>query len=171
VSLPSIERSSNLRPAVADAVLTKASVTIPVPAVNPSVQPSPPLVPTPSVINHVNPALAKGTQAPPFEGEPTYTSVPDPVKNSPVARQAPHDWTIKRPAPEKVEEPPKKPMSQVLMENIKSIWAASASAVQVHQIGNQIAKPPTPEPSQVPGELAKQVLTYQPTKIPKNEKL
>jgi hypothetical protein len=62
-------------------------------------------------------------------------------------------------------------MSQVLMDNIKSIWAASASAVQVHQIGNQIAKPPTPEPSQMPGDLAKQVLTYQPTKIKKNEKI
>jgi hypothetical protein len=156
---------------VADAALTKASATIPVPAVNPSVEASPPLEATPSVINHVNPALNKGAQAAPNEGEPTYTSVPDPVKNSPAARQVPHDWTLKRPAPEKVEDPPKKPMSQVLMDNIKSIWAASASAVQVHQIGNQIAKPPTPEPSQMPGDLAKQVLTYQPTKIKKNEKI
>jgi hypothetical protein len=152
-------------------VLTKASATIPVPAVNPSVEASPPLEPTPSVVNHVSPALQKAVQAAPNEGEPTYTSVPDPVKNSAVARQAPHDWTIKRPAAEPVEDPPKKPISQVLMDNLKSIWTASASAVQVQQIGNQIARPTAPDPSQVPGDLAKQVLTYQPSKIQKNEKL
>jgi hypothetical protein len=124
---------------VADAVPSKACAIIPVAPVNPSVSASPPLEPTPSVVNHVN--------------------------------RAPRDWTLKKPAAEPVQEPPKKPISQVLMDNLKSIWTASASAVQVQQNGNQIAQPTPPEPAQVPGDLAKQVLTYQPSKIKKNEKL
>ncbi len=155
---------------VADAVLSKASAPIPVLPVNPSIEAAPPLAPAPGVVNHVNPALHRSAP-PPNEGEPTYTSVPDPVRRSASARQVPQDWTIHKPAAEKAEEPPKKPIAQVLMDNLKSIWTASASAVQVQQIGNQIARPPTPEPSQVPGELAKQVLTYQPTKIKKNENI
>lgn len=156
---------------VADTVLSKASAIIPVAPVNPSISASPPLEPTPSVVNHVNPALHGNAPPPPNEGEPTYTSVPDPVGRSATVQQAPHDWTLKKPAAEKAEEPPRKPISQVLMDNLKSIWTASASAVQVQQIGNQIARPTPPEPTQVPGDLAKQVLTYQPSKIKKNEKL
>jgi hypothetical protein len=160
-----------MRPVVADAVLSKASAPIPVLPVNTVGEASPAPVVPPGVINHVNPALHTGTLPVSNEGEPIYTSVPDPVSRSAAAKQVPHDWTIHRPAAEKVEDPPKKPISQVLMDNLKSMWTASASAVQLHQIGNQIAKPPTPEPTQVPGELAKQVLIYQPSKIQKNEKL
>ena len=158
-----------MRPVVADAVLSKASAPIPVLPVKPPMEASSALQATPGVVNHVNPALHTGVMPVPNEGESVYTSVPDPVRPSASSQQVPHDWTLKRPAPEKVEEPPKKPISQMLMDNLKSIWTASASAVQLQQIGNQIAKPPTPEPTQVPGELAKQVLTYQPTKIKKNE--
>jgi hypothetical protein len=156
---------------VADAVLSKASAPIPVLPVNPGAEAGTPPEPMPGVVNHVNPALQTGMLPVPNEGEPVYTSVPDPVRHSASSQQVPHDWTIKRPAADKAEDPPKKPMSQVLMDNLKSMWTASASAVQLQQIGNQIARPPTPEPTQVPGDLAKQVLTYQPSKIKKNEKL
>ena len=95
-----------------DPVLSRAGVVIPVAPVNPGIEPSPPLEPTPSVVNHVNPALqAAQQQQQPNEGETTYTSVPDPVKRSASAQQSPHDWTIHRPAADKVENPPPKPIS------------------------------------------------------------
>lgn len=172
MSLPSIERSPNLRPVVADAVLSKAGATIPVAPVNPSTEPSPPLEPEPSVINHVNPALHMAGQTPPNnEGEPTYTSVPDPVKRTASSQQVPHDWALHKPAAQKVEEPPRKPISQVLMDNLKSIWTASASAVQVEQVSNHLTRTTPTDPTQIPGVITKQALTYQPSKIKKNEKL
>jgi hypothetical protein len=153
-----------------DAVLSKAGVVIPVAPVNPGVEASPPLEPTPSVVNHVNPAL-HAQQALPNEGEPNFTSVPDPVKASASTQRLSHDWTIHRPAPEKVENPPPKPISQMLMEHLKSMWTASASAVQVEQVSNQLSRPAPTQPTQIAGDLAKQVLTYQPTRIKKNEKI
>ena len=153
-----------------DAVLSKAGVVIPVAPVNPGVEASPPLEPTPSVVNHVNPAL-QARQALPNEGEANYTSVPDPVRTSASTQHLSHDWTIHRPAPEKVENPPPKPISQMLMDHLKSMWTASASAVQVEQVSNQLSRPVPTQPTQIPGDLAKQVLTYQPTRIKKNEKI
>jgi hypothetical protein len=153
-----------------DAVLSKAGVVIPVAPVNPGVEASPPLEPTPSVVNHVNPAL-QAQQALPNEGEANFTSVPDPVKASASTQRLSHDWTIHRPAPEKVENPPPKPISQMLMDHLKSMWTASASAVQVEQVSNQLSRPAPTQPTQIAGELAKQVLTYQPTRIKKNEKI
>jgi cell division septation protein DedD len=153
-----------------DAVLSKAGVVIPVAPVNPGVEASPPLEPTPSVVNHVNPAL-HAQQALPNEGEANFTSVQDPVKASASTQRLSHDWTIHRPAPEKVENPPPKPISQMLMEHLKSMWTASASAVQVEQVSNQLSRPAPTQPTQIAGDLAKQVLTYQPTRIKKNEKI
>ena len=171
MSLPSIERSPNLRPVVADAVLSKAGTVIPVAPVNPPVHASAPVAPTPGVINLVNPALQSGVKAQPNEGEPTYTSVPDPSKRSAATPQAPHDWTLRKPVAEKVEIPPQKPISQILMDNLKSMWTASASAVQVEQVANQLNRPAPIQPTQIAGDLAKQVLTYKPSKIPGNEKI
>ena len=121
----------------------------------------------------MNPALhaAQTQQAVPNEGEPTYTSVPDPVKNSASTQPLSHDWTIHKPTPEKVEDPPPKPISQVLLDHLKSMWTASASAVQVEQVANQLNRPAPVQPSQIAGDLAKQVLTYQPTPIKKNVKI
>ncbi|NVO06712.1 MAG: hypothetical protein HXX19_12640 [Rhodoferax sp.] len=153
--------------------MSKAGVVIPVAPVNPGVEASPPLEPTPSVVNHVNPALhaAQAQQALPNEGEPTYTSVPDPVKRSASTQPLSHDWTIHKPTPEKVEDPPPKPISQMLMDHLKSMWTASASAVQVEQVANQLNRPAPVQPNQIAGDLAKQVLTYQPTPIKKNVKV
>ena len=159
---------------LADALLSRVARVIPVAPVNPPVQASAPLEPRPGVVNHVHPALLVGVRAPPNEGEPTYTSVPDPLKRSAAAARAPHDWAASKPAPEKVEEPPKKPISQLLLDNLRSIWSASAGAVQLEQTG-QLGQPvnrPTPiQPTQLPADLAKQMLTYQPSKIQKNEKV
>jgi hypothetical protein len=157
----------------ADAALSKAGVVIPVAPVNPAVEASPPLEPTPGVVNHVNPALqaAQAQLALPNEGEANFTSVPDPVRNSASTNVAPHDWTFHKPAPEKVEVPPPKPISQMLMDQLKSMWTASASAVQVEQVSNQLTRPAPTQPTQIPGDLAKQVLTYQPTPIKRNQKI
>lgn len=155
----------------ADMVASKAGVVIPVAPVNPSIEASPPLEPSPSVVNHVNPALQAGQQRLPTEGEATYTSVPDPIKRG--APTQPYDWTIQKPAAPKTEDPPPKPISQMLMDHLRSMWTASASAVQVEQVSNQLQLNRTPPsmPAQVPGDLVKQVLTYEPTRIKKNEKL
>lgn len=153
-------------------MLSKAGVVIPVAPVNPGVEASPPLEATPGVVNHVNPALhATQSQPPPNEGELVYTSVPDPSRRSAVTQQAPHDWTLHRPAPEKVEDPPPKPISKVLMDHLKSMWTASASAVQIEQVSNQLTRPAPTQPTQIAGDLAKQVLVYQPSKINRNEKI
>ena len=155
-----------------DPVSSRAGVVIPVAPVNPSVEASPPLEPTPSVVNHVNPALhTMGPQKQPNEGETTYTSVPDPVSRGASAQQLPHDWTIHRPAPQKAEDPPPKPISKVLMDHLKTMWTASASAVQIEQVKNQVSTPQPISPAEVPGQLAKQALVYTPSKVKKTENL
>jgi hypothetical protein len=113
----------------------------------------------------VNPAL-KTT-----EGEPLYTSVSDPGKRGSEAATAKKDWTIHRPAPEKVENPPPKPLSQVLMDHIKTLWTASASAIQLEQVKDQLNSPQTRAATEAPGLLAKEVLTYTPNKIKKTENI
>ena len=62
------------------------------------------------------------------------------------------------------------PLYKVLMEHIKSMWTASASAVQVEQVKNQ-QEVNKPNPNVAPGVLAAEVLTYSPTKINKTEKM
>ena len=153
-----------MRPA-ADAASPVVNRVIPVAPVNPPVQTVGPAEPSPSVINMVNPALKTN------EGEPVYTSVSDPGRTGSEAATAPKDWTIRRPAPEKVEDPPPKPMSQILMDHLRVVWTASASAIHLEQTKNQLVQPAPVNPSVAPGNLAKEVLTYEPAKIKKNEKL
>jgi hypothetical protein len=126
---------------------------------------SPSIEPVPSVIDLVNPALKKN------EGEPVHTSVSDPGRRGSEAATSPKDWTIHRPAAEKVEVPPPKPMYEVLMDHIKSMWTASASAIQLEQVSNQLNPPVAVVPSEAPGNLAKEVLVYDPNMIKKNEQI
>lgn len=171
MSLPSIERTPAVRLTGAELASSGANRVVPVAPVNPPVpaQSAAPAKPTPGVVNLVNPAL-QGENRQRTEGEPVYTSVPDPVK--PNAETVPRDWTIHRPAPQKVEDPPPKPMSQVLMDHLKTMWTASASAIQIEQVKNQVAPDKTQVPAaQVQGNLVKEVLTYQPTKIKKTENI
>ncbi|WP_395669111.1 hypothetical protein [Rhodoferax sp.] len=166
MQLPSIDRNPNVRPSGVEAVSSGANRVIPTAPVNPSVSSAAQAVPGPSVIDLVNPALKRSA---PNEGEPVHTSVPDPMRKRSTEDAAPKDWTIRRPAPEKTEDPPPKPMAQVLMDHLKTVWTASASAVQIEQVKNQV-QPPTPNAaSQVPGDLAKEVMLYQPSKVRKNE--
>ncbi len=138
---------------------------MPVAPVNPSVGATPSILPTPSVVDLVNPAL-KTT-----EGESIYTSVSDPARPGSEAATTPKDWTIHRPVTEKVEDPPPKPIYQLLMDHIKKLWTASASAVQLEQVSNQLNPPVPVAPSDTPGNFAKEVLVYDPNTIKKNERL
>jgi hypothetical protein len=167
MQLPSVDRTPEMRHAGADLATAGANRVIPVAPVNPGVHASPPLVPAPGVIDMVNPALKK------TEGEPVYTSVSDPARRGSEAATAPKDWTIHRPAPEQAQAQPQpaKPLAQVLMDHLKTVWTASASAVQMEQVQNQMRPPVHTTPTEVPGMVAKEVLTYAPNKIKKNEKI
>ena len=162
--LPSIDRTTVVRPA-ADVASPVVNRVIPVAPVNPPVQSVAPAEPSPSIINMVNPALKTN------EGEPVYASVSDPVRTAPEAATAPKDWTIRRPAPEKVEDPPPKPISQILMDHLRVVWTACASAIHQEQAKSQLEQPLPVNPALAPGNLAKEVLTYEPAKIKKNDKL
>lgn len=165
MQLPSIDRNPNMRSAGADLASAGANRVMPVAPVNPAVQVSPPLEPVPSVINMIKPELK------PSQAEPVYASVSDPATRGSEAATAPKDWTIHRPVPEKVENPLPKPMSQVLMDHLKTMWTASASAIQIEQVQNQLTTPTPHGPKEVPGELAKQALVYTPSKIQKTENI
>jgi hypothetical protein len=165
MQLPSIDRTPHVRPSGVDAASSGANRVIPVAPVNPSVSPSPPLESTPGVIDMVNPALK------PQDAGAPYSSVADPVSRTVEAVVTQKDWTIHRPAPQKVEDPPPKPISQVLMDHLKTVWTASASAIQIEQVKGQLTPPTNVVPTEVPGDLAKQALVYTPSKIKKTENI
>jgi len=143
-----------------------AARVMPVAPVNPSAHATiAPVDPTPGVVNLVNQANKPST------GEGVYTSVSDPARRGSEAATSEKDWTIQRPAPENVEDPPPVPISKVLMDQIKSLWAASASAVQVQQqVKNQLDTS-QPNLNATPGILSSEVFTYSPSKINKTERL
>jgi hypothetical protein len=132
--------------------------------VNPGVQTAPVAEPTPSVVNLINQSDKASV------GEGVYTSVSDPTRKGADAATPPKDWTIKRPAPEKVEYPPPEPMSKILMDHLKSLWQASAAAVQVQQQVRNQTEVTINNTNGPQGVLSEQVLTYSPTKINKTEK-
>lgn len=141
---------------------------IPVAPVNPSANSDALAEPSPSVINMVGRGSnATATQ----KGEGVYASVSDPTRRGSEAATIAKDWTIHRPEPEKVEDPPTPPLSQVLMDHIKLLWTASASAVQVQQeIRNQV-DPDKQNLNASPGKLAAEALTYSRSKISKTENI
>jgi len=59
----------------------------------------------------------------------------------------------------------------VLMDHLKTMWTASASAVQIEQVKNQLTTPQPVSPADAPGQLAKQALVYSPSKIKKTESM
>jgi hypothetical protein len=165
MQLPSIDKTPSVRPAGTDLASSGANRVIPVAPVNPAVRVSPALEATPSVINMVKPALK------PSEGELVYTSVSDPGRRGSEAATAPKDWTVHRPVTETMEVPPAKPMTQMLLDHLKTMWTASASAVQLEQVHNQLTTPPPVAPADAVGDLAKEVLVYSPSKIKKTENI
>lgn len=164
MQLPSIEQSLQLRPVSAELASMAAGKVIPVAPVNPAASSAPPVDPTPGVVNLVNQANK------PISGEGVYTSVSDPARPGSEAATGGKDWTIHRPVAEKVEDPPPVPLSKILLDHIKSLWIASANAIQTEQVKNQL-DPAQAKPDGAPGILAKEVLTYSPSKINKTENI
>ncbi|MDO8248320.1 MAG: hypothetical protein Q7T78_01190 [Rhodoferax sp.] len=160
MQLPPLDRTPSLRPSGADVASLAAVRVIPV---APSANATTSIEPTPSVINLVNLANKPST------GEGVYTSVSDPAQRGSEAATVPKDWTIHRPEPEKVEDPPPVPISKLLIDHIKSLWMASASAIHVQQVKNQLDMS-QPNPNAAPGVLSTEVLTYSPSKINRAEK-
>ena len=111
----------------------------------------------------VNPAL-KGNEA-----ERMHVSVSDPARPGTEAATSPKDWTIHRPETVKIKDPPPKPISQVLMDHLKTMWTASANAVQIEQVQDQLTPPNPAAINHVSASLAKQSLIYQPSKVNKTE--
>jgi hypothetical protein len=164
MQLPSIDRTPQVRHSGADAASSGANRVIPVAPVNPGVHSSPPVEEVkPGVIDMVNPAL-KGNGA-----ERMHVSVSDPARPGTEAATSPKDWTIHRPEPVKVKDPPPKPISQVLMDHLKTMWTASASAIQIEQVKEQLTAPNPAVINHVSASLAKQTLIYQPSKVNKTE--
>jgi len=164
MQLPSVDRQPGVRPAGAALEPSPGPRVVPVQPVNPPEQ-----VRQPGVINNISQDAVQQALA----SESVYRSVKDPVQRSPDAERPESDWTIKRPLPQKVEEPPPEPISKRLLEFLRSMWRASGSVVEMSQpqSQNQNMALNQNNPQATPGLLAKEELTYTPSKIKKNEKL
>lgn len=153
MQLPSIDRPLNGRSSGADLVSSAAAKIIPVVPVNPSS-----LVSEASAVHLLNQAVVNKSN--PVES--VYASVSDPAQRGSEAATANKDWTVRRPAPEKVEEPPKEPIGKLLLDFLHSLLRASGSAIELAQMQKQ-----NQNPDATPGDLAKAELTYSPSKIKK----
>ena len=162
MQLPSVDRQPGLRLAGANVASSNGHKVIPVPPVNPAVQAH-----APGVVNNIGDSAALASTS----ANPVYTSVSDPAQRGSEAATSPKDWTIQRPEPEKVQIPPPEPISKMLLEFVQSMWRASGSAVEIAQAQNQNAQVNRNNPVAAAGELAKENLTYAPSKIKKNESL
>lgn len=168
MQLPSVERQPGGRPAGADLVSSNGQRVIPVAPVNPPVATQAPeasappqAVAAPGVVNRIGAAAAVDN--------PVYNSVPDPIRRGQEPAADPRDWTIQRPEPETVEDPPPVPLHQLLLDFIKSMWQASGLAVELAQAQKQGAPAAAPGAASAPGEIARENLTYSPSRIQKNE--
>ena len=63
------------------------------------------------------------------------------------------------------------PLHQVMLDFIKSMWQASGMAVEVSQAQKQNVQLNPANPNIAPGEIARENLTYQPSKIKKTENI
>ena len=167
MQLPSIDRPTGLRPAGADLASSNGQKVIPVAPVNPPVTVNPQAGPAqPGVVNKIGESASLASTS-----STVYQSVPDPIRRGGETSVDARDWTIQHPEPEKVEDPPPVPMHQLLLDFIKSMWQASAMAVELSQVQKQNVLNQPPNPNLAPGEIAKENLTYTPSKIKKTENI
>lgn len=168
MQLPSIDRQSGLRPAGADLASSNGQKVIPVAPVNPPVTVNPQAGPAqPGVVNKIG----EGASLASTNSAVYQQSVPDPIRRGGETSADARDWTIQHREPEKVEDPPPVPMHQLLLDFIKSMWQASGMAIELSQVHKQGALTQPPNPDLAPGEIAKENLTYTPSKIKKTENI
>ena len=163
MQLPTIDRIQHVRPLAVESASLVTGRVVPVAPVNATISSTPAAEPSPSVVNLINQADK------PDVGEGVYSSVADPVRHGADAATSANDWSIRRPAAEKVEDPPPEPLYKVLLDHIKSLWLASAGAVQVQQqVKDQIDT--SQSGGNAPqGAISSEVFTYSPTKITRAE--
>ena len=162
MQLPSVDRQPGLRLSGSDLASSNGEKPIPVPPINPAVQAR-----APGVVNKISDSAALASAS----ASRVYTRVSDPTQRGLEAATSPKDWTIQRPEPEKVQVAPPEPISKMLLEFVQSMWRASGSAVEIAQAQNQNVQVNQNNPLAAAGELAKENLTYSPSKIKKNERL
>lgn len=168
MQLPSVDRQPGTRPAGVDLVSSNGHKVIPVAPVNPPVTSTP--APAPNLTGVVNKIGEVAAVDNPVYNA-VHQSVPDPIRRGKESAAEPNDWTIKHPEPEKVEEPPPVPLHQILLEFIKSMWQASGMAVEVAQAQKQNPLVNPANPNLAAGEIARENLTYQPSKVKKPENI
>ena len=165
MQLPTVERIPNLRPVGAEAVAPAAPRVIPVAPVNPSLQ----MQESAGVVNNINPQVQSQVQN------------ADPLQGGSQADTSGRGYTQSREAAGKPAEPPKESIAKVLLDQIHSVWDASARVVEIWfmnnplqiQTQNQVqtlAQNRNQDSKEIPGIMAKEALTYSPSKIRKNEK-
>jgi hypothetical protein len=168
MQLPTVERTPNLRPAGADVAAPAAARVIPVAPVNPSLQAQE----SASVVNDINPQV---------QAHASQAGSADPLQGGAQADNSGRDWTQSREVPVKLAEPPKEPLSKMLLDQIHLVWSASARVVEIWLMNNpaqnqtqtqiqNLAQNRNQDPTAIPGVLAKEALTYSPSKIRKTEK-
>lgn len=171
MQLPTVERTPNLRPAGAEVAVPAAAKVIPVAPVNPSAQ----VQATASVVNDINPdVLAKASAE-----SVNRPSASDPLQGGSKADSSSRGWTQASAKPKVAEEQPKEPLTEMLIEHVKTLWILSARAVDLLTLSNQnqnpnqiqnVAQTRNQDPSAIPGALAKEVLTYSPNRVSKTGK-
>jgi hypothetical protein len=157
--IPAVDRSASLQPTGADIAPSLPASVVPVAPVNPGIP-----VASPSVIYNIS----EVGQAQANKAEAVYAPKVDPAQPGTHAAAAERDWTIRRPEPEKVEDPPPVPISKLMLEFLQSMWRASGTVVEAAQAQNLNQNP---NPNATPGQLAKEELTYTPSKISKTQNL
>lgn len=167
MQLPSVDRQPGLRPAGVDLVSSNGHTVIPVAPVNPPVTSAASAVPPTSVVNRIG--AASGIENPVYDA--VHYSVPDPIRRGTEPAAEPNDWTIQHREPEKAQDPPPVPIHQLLLDFIKSMWQASGMVVEVSQAQKQNALVNPANPGLAPGDMARENLTYQPSKIKKTENI
>jgi hypothetical protein len=162
MQLPSVDHQPGMRPAGAGPAVPAGPKVVPVAPVNP-----PSTAASPGVVSTISESAVQANV-----GEAVFRSAPDPVQRGADAVRPETDWTIKRPQPQKVEDPPPEPISKRLLEFLRSMWRASGSVIELAQTQAQSQNLPLNQnnPQATPGVLAKEVITYTPSKIRKNEK-
>jgi hypothetical protein len=149
-----------------------AARVIPVAPVNPSAS----VQENASVVNDINPAVqARANEA----------AKADPLQGGSQADNSSKGWTQRKEEVSKPQEaPPKEPLSKMLLDHIHNVWNASARVVEIWLQNNPAQNPAANQqvqaqtqatsrqvdPLATPGVIAKEVLTYSPTKIKKPEK-
>ena len=175
MQLSSVDRTAALRAVASDMAAPVAAKVVPVAPVNPAAASSASQVAPkkPGVINDIDPKVQARAAA-----DAARIAV---MSGSPQANENLRNWTKRMEEVGKVEAPPKEPISKMLMQHVHSLWMASAKAVEVMAQANQqssqnmaqvqqLAEQKNQDSATAPGTITKEVLTYTPSQIKKNDK-